>query len=176
MPNYATVEDAARIRPLSSTQKYRMAAAYAFDPFVYPFVGVSVAVGRGQGEHSYIQRSGLAFADNTLSSFITVAVVPSAFHQDPRYFQLGKGGAWRRAGYAVTRSVVARSDAGQTMFNVSEIGGNLLGAGVSNVYYPSSDRSVANTLTRWGMQVMWDTLSNELKEFWPDIRRRIRKG
>jgi hypothetical protein len=43
------------------------------------------------------------------------------------------------------------------------------------MYYPSSDRSIGDTLTRWGMQVMWDTVSNELKEFWPDIRRKIRK-
>jgi hypothetical protein len=175
MPNYGTVEDAAAIQPVAAKQKFHMAALYAFDPFVYPFVGVIAAVGRGEGEHRYIERYGLAFADNTLSSFLTVAVVPSAFHQDPRYFRLGKGGAWRRAGYTVTRSVVARSDAGQTMFNVSEIGGNLLVAGVSNMYYPSSDRSIANTLTRWDMQVMWDTVSNEPKEFWPDIRRKIRK-
>jgi hypothetical protein len=75
----------------------------------------------------------------------------------------------------MTRSVAARSDAGKTMFNVSEIGGNLLVAGISNMYYPASDRSIANTFTRWGMQVMWDTLSNELKEFWPDIRRKIKR-
>ena len=62
------------------------------------------------------------------------------------------------------------------MFNVAEIGGNLLSAGISNVYHPASDRSVSDTLTRWGMQVMWDTLSNELKEFWPDIRRKFRKA
>ena len=175
MPNYGTIEDAAAIEPLTAKQKFHMAGLYAFDPFVYPFVGVIAAVGRGEGEHRYIERYGLAFADNTLSSFLTVAVVPSAFHQDPRYFRLGKGGTWRRAGYTITRSVAARSDAGKTMFNVSEIGGNLLVAGVSNMYYPSSDRSIANTLTRWGMQVMWDTVSNELKEFWPDIRRKIRK-
>jgi hypothetical protein len=45
----------------------------------------------------------------------------------------------------------------------------------ANVYYPRADRSVTTTLTRWGMQVMWDSLSNELKEFWPDIRRKIRR-
>jgi hypothetical protein len=175
MPNYATVENAAGIQPVSTAQKFHMATLFAFDPYVYPLVGVIAAVGRGQGQHPYIERYGLAFADNTVSSFLTVAVVPAVFHQDPRYFQLGRGGAWHRAGYTVTRSVVARSDAGKTMFNVSEIGGNLLTAGVSNLYHPSEDRSIGDTLTRWGMQVMWDTLSNELKEFWPDIRRKFRK-
>ena len=175
MPNYATVDDAAGIQPLSAEQKFHTAALFAFDPYVYPFVGVMAAVGRGEGQHGYLTRYGLAFTDNTLGSFLTVAVLPSAFHQDPRYFRLGRGGAWHRAAYTVTRSFVARSDAGKTMFNVSEVGGNLLAAGLSNVYYPSGDVSMANTLTRWGMQVMWDTLSNELKEFWPDIHRRFRK-
>jgi hypothetical protein len=45
----------------------------------------------------------------------------------------------------------------------------------ANVYCPRVDRSLTTTLTRWGMQVMWDSLSNELKEFWPDIRRKIRR-
>jgi hypothetical protein len=175
MPNYGTADSAASLPPVSTQGKFHMAALYAFDPYVYPFVGVIAAVGRGEGDHAYLARYGLAFTDNTLGSFMTVGAMPSLFRQDPRYFRLGKGGAWRRAGYTVTRSVVARSDAGSTMFNVSEIGGNLLTAAVANTYYPSSDRSLTNTLTRWGMQVMWDTLSNELKEFWPDIRRKIRK-
>ena len=175
MPNYGTADNAAWLPPVSTSEKFHMAALYAFDPYVYPFVGAIAAVGRGEGDHGYLERYGLAFTDNALGSFLTVGVVPSIFHQDPRYLRMGKGGAWRRAGYTVTRSVVARSDAGRAMFNVSEIGGNLLTAAVANTYYPSSDRSVTNTLTRWGMQVMWDTLSNELKEFWPDIRRKIRK-
>jgi hypothetical protein len=76
----------------------------------------------------------------------------------------------------MSRSAVTRTDAGGSQFNVSEIGGNLLAAGLSNVYYPAGSRSVSNTLTRWGTQVMWDTLANELKEFWPDFHRKIRKG
>jgi hypothetical protein len=41
------------------------------------------------------------------------------------------------------------------------------------LYYPSEDHSSTQTLTRWGMQVMWDAVSNEFKEFWPDIRRKM---
>jgi hypothetical protein len=80
---------------------------------------------------------------------------------------------WHRAGYAASRTFITRSRSGQTQFNLSGIGGNAAAAGVSNLYYPSEDRSLTQTLTRWGMQVMWDALSNELKEFWPDVRRKI---
>jgi hypothetical protein len=50
-----------------------------------------------------------------------------------------------------------------------------IAAGISNAYYAPGDRTVGGTLARWGMQVLWDTVSNELKEFWPDIRRKMRK-
>ena len=85
---------------------------------------------------------------------------------------LGTGGFWRRAAYAASRSVVTRRR-DRLQFNVSEIGGNAAAAGLSNLYYPADNRSVAATLDRWQTQVMWDTLSNELKEFWPDLRRAL---
>jgi hypothetical protein len=76
-----------------------------------------------------------------------------------------------RVAYAASRSIVTRSDSGRPQFNISEIGGNALAA--ANAYYPSAERTVTATLSRWGMQVMWDTLSNELKEFWPDVSRKL---
>ena len=88
--DYETVEGAA-VQPLSSGQKFQMAALYTFDPFVYPYIGVIAAVGAGQGDHSYIERYGLAFADSTLGSFITVGVVPSVFPSGSSLFPTGQG-------------------------------------------------------------------------------------
>jgi hypothetical protein len=175
LPNYTTVEGATRILPVSTRQKFHMFVQDSFDPYVFPYIGVVAALGQGQGTSGYVRRYGMALADNSIGNCMTEAVVPSAIHQDPRYFELGRGGLWHRAGYAMSRIVVTRGDAGGRQFNVSEVGGNFLAAGMSNLYYPAGDRSVANTLTRWGTLVMWDTVSNELKEFWPDIRRKIRK-
>jgi hypothetical protein len=176
MPNYKTVEGAREIQPISTATKFRLAELNSFDPYVFPFVGLVAAVGQGQGNSGFPRRYAMSLADNSIGNFMTTAVLPSALKQDPRYFEMGQGGAWRRVGYAMSRSVITRGDDGGSQFNVSEIGGNFLAAGLSNIYYPASDRSVANTLTRWGSQVMWDTLANELKEFWPDVRKRIRKA
>jgi hypothetical protein len=152
MPNYGTVEDAAGIPPVSAEQKFHMAALYAFDPYVYPFVGVIAGVGRGEGEHGYAERYGLAFADNTVSSFLTVAR-PSVFLYRIR------ASSWARAECGAApphRHLIgrARSDAGKTMFNVWKSAATC-SRWCRQHGYPSSDRSVANT--RWGMQVMWDT-------------------
>jgi hypothetical protein len=101
--------------------------------------------------------------------------MPLAMGQDPRYFESGKGSLPRRFAYAASRSVITRGRSGRTQFNASEIGGNALAATVSNLYYTPSERTVTGTLTRWGTQVMWDTLSNEMKEFWPDIRAKLNR-
>ena len=176
MPNFTTVEgDTTRIPPVPAKEKFHMAAENSFDPFVFPYIGVVAVLGPGEAGSGYLRRYAMALTDNSIGNFMTTAVAPSLLHQDPRYFELGQGGWGHRAGYAVSRIVVTRGDAGGRQFNVSEVGGNFVAAGISNLYYPAGDRSIANTLTRWGTLVMWDTLSNELKEFWPDIHRKIWK-
>jgi hypothetical protein len=173
LPNYSTVEGNQQAPPITARRAFTMAALNSFDPYVFPFVGVVAALGVGQGTTNYARRYATALADNSIGNFMTTAVLPSLLHQDPRYFELGEGSLWRRVGYAASRSVVTRSRSGGAQFNVSEIGGNALAAAVSNAYYPSTDRNALGVLTRWGSQVMWDTLSNELKEFWPDVRRKL---
>jgi len=183
LPNNGTVEGATRILPISRKEMFKIAGENSFDPFVFPFVGVTAGLAQledqerewGLNASGYGKRYAAALADNTIGNFMTSAIMPSLFRQDPRYFQLGEGGIWHRAGYAASRIVVTRSRSGQPQFNISEIGGNGAGALISNIYYPSTDRTVSDTLMRWGTQVMWDLLANEMKEFWPDLRRRIRK-
>jgi hypothetical protein len=181
LPNYGTVEDGATVSAITTKATFQMAALNSFDPYVLPFVGAIAAVAQvqdqekslGRGPGAYAVRYATALADSSISSFLTTAIVPTVLKQDPRYFEMREGSVWRRAGYAASRTFITRSRSGQTQFNLSGIGGNAAAAAVSNLYYPSQDRSSTQTLTRWGMQVMWDAVGNELKEFWPDIRRRM---
>jgi hypothetical protein len=170
LPNYTTVEEGRAAQPLTITQTFKMAARGSFDPYVFPFVGVVAGVNQSSNK-PYAQRYAIALADNSIGNFLTTAIMPSVTHQDPRYFQSGTGNIARRALYAASRSVITRGASSGAQFNLSEIGGNAIAAGVSNLYYTSSaERTVTAMLSRWVMQVTWDTLSNELKEFWPDIR------
>lgn len=174
-PNHATVEDEWDAPPVGPRQKFAMASENTFDPWVYPFIGFVATMNRsfGPGVSGFGKQYAASLADNMTGNFLTSAALPSLLRQDPRYFQLGSGGVWRRAAYAASRIVVTRQDAGGAQFNVSEIGGNMLAASISNAYYPSAERTVTATLSRWGMQILWDTLSNEMKEFWPDIRQKL---
>jgi hypothetical protein len=172
LPNYTMVEEGAVAPRLTTRQTFQMAALSSFDPYVFPFVGVVTAMNHASGQ-SYQQRYATSLADNSIGNFLTTAVMPLAMRQDPRYFESGQGSVVRRIAYAASRSVITHGRSGRPQFNVSEIGGNAIAAGLSNLYYTPAERTVTGTLTRWGLQVMWDTLSNEMKEFWPDIRRKL---
>lgn len=175
MPNFTTVEDGRTAPPVDAHQKFRMASLNTFDPFVYPFVGVIALMNRsyGSGTSGYVKQYAASLTDNVTGNFMTTAILPSVLHQDPRYFERGSGGVLHRVAYAASRTAVTRGDSGAAQFNVSEVAGNAIAAGLSNFYYPSAKRTVGSTLARCGMQVTWDSLSNELKEFWPDIRRML---
>jgi hypothetical protein len=181
LPNYTTVTDRAHAAPVDAKQTFVMAAWSSFDPYVFPFVGVVAGIAQvtnqepswGGGARAYGRRYATAFGDNTIGNFMTTAVLPTALHQDPRYFVLGSGSFLHRLGYAASRSVVTRSRDGRREFNASEIGGNAIAATLSNTYHPAEDRDASSTAYRMGSQIMWDTLSNEMKEFWPDIRQRL---
>jgi hypothetical protein len=181
MPNYGTVETAKDLPALSTGQKYRLATAGVFDYFAFPFNGVLAALDQannspkswGQGWSAYGKRYGASFADNSIGTYMTTAIFPSMLHEDPRYYQMAKGTFSRRAMHAASRLFVTRTDSGGTRFNYSEIFGNAAAAAFSNVYHAPEDRTVGRNVGTLGMLIMWDGVSNELKEFWPDIRRKV---
>jgi hypothetical protein len=130
--------------------------------------------GYGQGAAGYGKRYGAAFTDGTIEDYMTSAILPSLLHQDPRYFQLGKGGFWHRTGYAMSRIVITRGDSGHNQFNFSEVIGSGASASIGTYcYYPRTDRSASNVMSVWGTQLGIDTFVTVLKEFWPDIRRKL---
>jgi hypothetical protein len=181
MPNFLTVENAGRVPALTSKQKFKLVAEDSFDYFNYPWFGVLAGIsqaenseaGYGQGAQGYGKRYGSMFADGTIENFTTGALFPSLLHEDPRYYQLGEGKFLHRAGYAVTRIFVTRTDSGGRQFNYSEVTGAAVAAGISNAYHPIGDRNFGNTMSVWATDMGWDTFILVVKEFWPDVRRKL---
>lgn len=68
---------------------------------------------------------------------------------------------------------MTRTDDGGTSFNVSEVVGNAIEAGMANLYYPSEERGLKKTAENWGTQMESAALNNIAKEFWADVRRYI---
>jgi hypothetical protein len=181
LPNYGTVENANALPPLNPGQKFRIATASVFDWGAYPFNGALSAIAQarndpkewGQGWGAYGKRFGANFADNSIGTYMTVAIFPTLLHEDSRYYQLGRGGFRRRAYHAVNRLFVTRTDSGHDRFNYSESVGNAAAAALSNIYHVPSDRTASRNATTFAFLIVYDGLANGLKEFWPDIRRKV---
>ena len=178
IPNFAAVSADTELPPLDARGKFALATQDSVD--YSSFVWAGMLAGQSMALRSYPElHNGLAgysryywraFADQASGSFFTEAIVPAITHEDPRYFTLGHGGFFRRAGYALSRVVVTKTDSGGTGFNYSEIVGNGMEAGLSNFYYPPEERSLRNTAVNWVSQLEAASLNNIIREFWPDIR------
>jgi hypothetical protein len=184
LPNFLTLENVGQVPPLTVGQKFKVVTRGSFDYIQIPWYGFLAGIsqaedsepGYGQGAQGYGKRFGAYFADGTIENYFTGAIFPSLLRQDPRFFQSGKGGFWHRTGYAVSRIFVTRTDSGGEQFNYSEIVGSALSAGISTYsYHPKGDRTLPNTASVWGTQVGYDTITIVVKEFWPDIRRKLSK-
>ncbi len=183
LPNFLTVESK-NVPPLTAGQKFKVVARGSFDYIQIPWYailsGISQAEnsepGFGQGAEGYGKRFGAYVADGTIENFMVGAVLPSLLRQDPRYFELGKGGFWHRTEYSVSSISITRSETGRRQFKFSEILGSAAAAAISTYsYHPSGDRTLPNTCSVWGTQVGYDTITLVIKEFWPDIRRKLGK-
>jgi hypothetical protein len=181
MPNFSTVENQHEFGPISVKGKFKLASQSSFDPYTFAFVGFEALISQAQdsepaykqGLIGYAKRYGTSYGDAVIGTFMTTAVAPSLFREDPRYFQLGTGTAFHRAVYSASRILITRKDSGGEQFNYAEITGNLVAAGISNIYHPDQERTLPNTLSVWGTDIMWDAVANELKEFWPDIHHKL---
>lgn len=183
LPNYLMVEGPNRVPQLSVKTKFLFTAKTMSDPVTISFLGGIALIGQarnsdptyGQGLKGYAKRYATVYADTGIGTLMTASVFPTLLHQDPRYFQLGSGGFKRRTLYALSRIFVTRGDNGDVQFNYSEIVGNGVAAGVSNLYHPQDQRAFGNTVGVWATDTMLNALCNVAKEFWPDIRRKLRK-
>jgi hypothetical protein len=181
LPNYGTLENSEHVQPLTPKQKFDVQLKNCFDPVVFPYVAFLAGISQandsdpeyGQGALGYARRYGAGFLDSTDENFMVGAVYPTLFREDPRYFQMGKGSFLRRTGYSVSRIFVIRTDAGNSTFNFSEILGSATAASIGSTYRSGDERTVGDIASDWGTLIGWDTVSNLMKEFWPDIHRKF---
>jgi hypothetical protein len=124
-----------------------------------------------QGAAGYGRYYWHAVADQAVENYFVEFIFPEVTHQDSRYFAMGAShNRWKRAGYAISRVVVTRTDSGKSTFNISEIGGAAAATAVSNFYYPTKEQTVGNAVRNWGLDISYDALAFAFHEFSPDLR------
>jgi hypothetical protein len=185
LPNYRTADGTVPFEPITTRHKFYIAAKDSFDYPVYLTAALFAGYYQldnenpsfGQGLKGYVKRLATSYADQAVGNLMTEAIFPSLLHEDPRYFRVGSSGGskWHRTGYAITRVFVVRTDKGGSTFNFSEWLGNGTAVAASNLYYPGDTRNVSDNIQKLGIAVGTDAFSQVLKEFWPDIKRKLSK-
>jgi hypothetical protein len=180
MPNNKSVQPGEHAGVMSNAEKFKLTRDY-LSPFTLVFVAfaagfdqaIDAKPGYGQGWEGYGKRYGADFANGLTHTLFVTGVYPSLLHQDPRYYRRATGSFAGRATYAATRVLVTRNDSGDSAFNYSEILGSATSAGIAHVYYPEVDRTASGFFVRAGLQIVVESGFNLLREFRPDITRRI---
>ncbi len=169
--------------PLSGPQKYQLFFRSVTDPWPFLLTAFSSGVDQaensfpayGQGVKGYAKRFGADYTDYFTGNFFGNAVLADLLKEDPRYFQKGTGSRTGRALWAASSTVWCKRDNGTWGPNYANVMGNLIGAAISNLYYPQADRTATGTIER-GVTVTAEAIvGSEVIEFWPDLVRAHRR-
>lgn len=167
---------------LTAGQKMKLAFRSATDPVAFAAAFVVAGyheamdddVGFPWGIKGYGERSGAAYLDAFDGGMIGNGILPSILHQDPRYFRLGHGTTTHRVLYALATNVICKHDnSGKWEPNYSNVAGNIISGAISNLYYPSQDSGVGQTLSNGFIVTAEGGVGSLFQEFWPDISRKF---
>jgi len=172
VPNFYVTYDPVAA-PLNTKQKFELAWKATVDPINFGLTGAVAGIqqatdsfsGYGQGAQGFGKRYGASYADLVAGTFIGSAVLPSLLKQDPRYFYKGTGRVRSRIFYAIANAVICKGDNGRWQANYSSMLGGLAAGGISNLYYPATDRGVELTFENTLIGIGTTAAANILQEF-----------
>jgi hypothetical protein len=159
--------------PLNARQKFALAFRSEIDPVT--FAGAAALAGAeeyqgiypgyGTGFSGFGKRFAAQYANDFSSRMIGSAVLPSLFHQDPRYFYKGTGTVRARAWYAIRAAFICRGDNGKDEFDFSDIGGDFAAGWIANLYYPEKNEGVGLVFTNGLIEIGGHAGTNLIREF-----------
>jgi hypothetical protein len=120
----------------------------------------------GVNGEAYAQRLGAAAALSSSKKIFGDGLLAIAFHQDPRYYQMGHGHKFlERAVYAATRSVVGRTDSNKAIPNYALLLGSGSASALAQAYYPERNVHVRQFATTWGTTLAGSSVGYLVSEF-----------
>ena len=166
---------------LSSGEKFHLFAKSAFDPAILAIEGLQAGIsqaenefpGYGQGAQGYGKRYGASFADEVSSNFFANYFYSVLLREDPRYFRLGQGSIKHRIWYSLAQEFVCHTDKGGRDIAWENILGAFSSGGLSNAYYPSTDRGFGLTMSRSAIALAYGSAGGLVDEFWVDINHKL---
>lgn len=177
MPNYRAVSAGEIPPPPTPKEAFMIATRNSFDYSAFVFTGLTSLIAEGENDHPQLGKgvpgfwrySWRGFVDKTDGNYWVIFALPTVFHEDERYYALGKGSIMKRAVYAASRVVITPDYNGHNTINASELLGRGIAQGISTTYYPSQDRTAGALASKYGYAILRDAATNTFREFWPDI-------
>jgi len=158
---------------LGKRQKFELAFHAMTDPVAFAGAGVlagwqhanQIYPAYEYGFEGYAHRYGAAYANQAIARLLASAVLPTLFHQDPRYFYKGTGSVRQRSTYAIASTFVCWGDNGKRQFNISHLLGTFASGAASNLYYPEVNRGPGLVFVNGLIETAGNMGNNLLREF-----------
>jgi hypothetical protein len=96
------------------------------------------------------------------------------FGEDPRYYRMDHGSVKKRLLHAATHVFVTHQNSGREEFNFSEWAGLASVTTVRKIYHPGARIGFQATVRQVGVGASVDIGSDILREFWPEISRKLK--
>ena len=94
---------------------------------------------------------------------------------DPRYIRSSQSGVWRRMGHAFLYSFLTRNGNGDTRLGIATLGSFYATGMVTQSWMPDRYRALGDGVREGNRQLIFSVAFNQFQEFWPEIRRLVRR-
>jgi len=186
---YNLLQEKSIVFPDIAYSTERLSTAGKFELFVDNSISVNAVTWSllgsavGQADHSptgfaegwggYSERFGTDMAREASTNFFGTFLLASVLHQDPRFYAEREPRFFASVKYSFKRLFIARDDDGREVPNYSGLAGPLLAEGLANLYWPERNRTVGDTLVRYGIDLASRTSGNMFREYWPVLLKKI---
>jgi hypothetical protein len=160
---------------LSPGQKFKLAVdnSVSVNTLGSAFLGSLVGqaddapTGFGQGWNAYGKRFGSDMARSASSEMFGTFLLASALHEDPRFYAEINPGFFHAMKYSLQRVFIMQDDNGRQVVSWSRLAGPAMAEGLANVYWPERNRTVGDTLFRYGLDLATRATGNMMREYFP---------
>jgi hypothetical protein len=181
MDKLQTIVDAGPVSPMTPAEKGLLAFHAVADPFnlltVAGFSAISVAANAhsdyGPGFAGWGRLSGYSLVEDAQLEFTGTFLLPTIFHEDPRYHRMPDAPVRRRIEHALIHGFVSQHDDGSVMPNYATLINYPLSDEISNLYVPGLGTSLPSTTKRVFLGYATEPVGPLLAEFLPDVAKRV---
>ena len=168
--------------PLTASERWKLYFVSAYGPEAVFRSAAAAGIRQWEGSpkewrggaEAYGERFGSSYAGHIIRKTLEAGAA-AALHEDNRYFHSTETGFWKRSKHAVAQFFIARNNAGQEHFAYSRFGSALSASFISRIWQPRSTNTSGDAAVNFSATVAIDAGWNVLREFWPDITRRVGK-